>query len=59
MIVIEIFVSDEISVSESDIFQIIIVELADLRSLFSVVAALASGIVQYAEERGLLNQKGE
>lgn len=50
-----LFVADEITVIEPAVFQIIMWEAADLRALFSVVAALASGVVQYAEERGILN----
>ena len=46
---------DEILVAEYVRIEIVAAELADLRSLFSVVAALASGVIQYSEERGLLN----
>ena len=55
MTTLAIFVFDEVAVSELIDFKIIIFEAADLHSLFSVVAALASGVVQYAEERGILN----
>ncbi len=51
----EIFVSERVLVSEPGDLQILVWCLADLNSFFSVIAALSSGVIYYAEEQGILN----
>ena len=46
---------DTITVFEVSYLKIIIIDLADVRSLNSVVAALARGVIDYAEQEGFLN----
>ncbi len=55
MVTLEIFAIESILISEPDDFQILVWCLADLNSFFSVIAALSSGVIQYAEEQGILN----
>ncbi len=55
MVTLEISVVETILISEPDDFQILVWCLADLNSFFSVIAALSNGVIQYAEEQGILS----
>ena len=55
MVTLEIFAIESIFISEPGDFQILVWCLADLNSFFSVIAALSNGVIQYAEEQGILS----
>ena len=55
MKVLEITVFENVAVVEPSITRVLVWNIADLMSLFSVIGALSKGVVEYADAKGLLN----
>ena len=55
MKVLEITVFENVVVVEPPITRVLIWNIADLMSLFSVIGALSKGVVEYADAKGLLS----